>query len=410
MVNSLLQDIKEKIEKNFEKGELQEWKNKDYEELSFQILQKTNILISSSTLKRIFGKRKTNERYTPQEATLNALKEYANSLSASANEVQDNGSLKKRWVASAILIAVSVLITFYITKRDSLDSVTATVHLERIEGKNTASAFFKLSLPHTGNDNLQIYFGDFSDTVSVSSGTKSIAHYYKLPGIFYPRVIYDGKTINVPEPVIVRTEGWIALGTYPRMKLNNTVFPIPSELLQKPQGYLYASTSDISKCGVDTTELVQTRYYNYQDFGIDGDNFSLKLKVKNTQFWPKVQCNNVIIIVKGRNGVIQQFFPKPGCSFWIESIFSEVRKNGRQHDLTALCYDLSDWTEIKIESRDKQIAFYFNDKPAYTDSYKENLGEIIGIEVHFYGTGYLDNFHLSSADGVKEYKNNFELK
>src|SRR3990170_5575358 len=53
------------------------WTNGDYIRLSSILSHKTNVQISPSTLKRIFGKLKTTERYYPQKATRDALADFA---------------------------------------------------------------------------------------------------------------------------------------------------------------------------------------------------------------------------------------------------------------------------------------------------------------------------------------------
>ncbi|MCH5719301.1 hypothetical protein [Niabella hibiscisoli] len=54
-----------------------QWTNSDYQLLNGQIRRQTDISISPNTLKRIFGKLKTPERYYPQKATRDALAQYA---------------------------------------------------------------------------------------------------------------------------------------------------------------------------------------------------------------------------------------------------------------------------------------------------------------------------------------------
>ncbi|RYG27666.1 MAG: hypothetical protein EOO01_41015, partial [Chitinophagaceae bacterium] len=54
-----------------------EWTNGDYIRLSSILSRATSVQISPNTLKRIFGKLKTPERYFPQRATRDALVQYA---------------------------------------------------------------------------------------------------------------------------------------------------------------------------------------------------------------------------------------------------------------------------------------------------------------------------------------------
>ena len=53
------------------------WTNRDYIILSGVLSRQTDVKISPNTLKRIFGKLKTPERYYPQKATRDTLARYA---------------------------------------------------------------------------------------------------------------------------------------------------------------------------------------------------------------------------------------------------------------------------------------------------------------------------------------------
>ena len=63
------------IEKKLAWGSSEYWQNQDYERLSEQIFEATNVTLSISTLKRLWGK----VRYTstPNLSTLNALAQFA---------------------------------------------------------------------------------------------------------------------------------------------------------------------------------------------------------------------------------------------------------------------------------------------------------------------------------------------
>lgn len=65
------------IAEKFSKPNFGEWTNGDYIRLSSILSRTTSVQISPNTLKRIFGKLKTTERYFPQRATRDALVQYA---------------------------------------------------------------------------------------------------------------------------------------------------------------------------------------------------------------------------------------------------------------------------------------------------------------------------------------------
>src|ERR1700761_1903743 len=73
--NNGLEYGKRLIEKALGWGDPSSWTNEDFEELSDRIFTKTDVRLSVSTLKRIWGKIKYD--HTPTTATLNALARFA---------------------------------------------------------------------------------------------------------------------------------------------------------------------------------------------------------------------------------------------------------------------------------------------------------------------------------------------
>ena len=69
----LIDTILREIEKALQWEKVALWTDNDYKRLSVLIFEKTAISISPQTLKRLFGKVKYKEIYTPQPATRDAL-------------------------------------------------------------------------------------------------------------------------------------------------------------------------------------------------------------------------------------------------------------------------------------------------------------------------------------------------
>ena len=411
MNNLEIDKLKDRIEVKFGKPNLESWRNGDFDELSRQIFRKTRVRISNSTLKRIFGKTKTVSHYTPQHSTLQALQDFVEEVDSGGRSETDDLSSGNRgyWKSQRILfIAVFVagigayLFLKLIKKNSHANEAghSAELSLKKLEGINKATARFGVIMepgPRVDAD-LRVYYDDYSDTSILTSPTSSLAHYYQFPGVFKPKLFLEGRVISDDILVHVKTEGWYALGTSPNLTEDRRLYPVPNSVLYKPEGYLHLSASDFQKIGMDSTAITMLRLYNYLETGIDGDNFQMKLRLKNAEFWPGVQCNSPVVVVKGRNGTLQQYFPKPGCSFWVETIVSEKKISGRHHDMSAFCVDLSHWGEIQIINEDKHVSFLLDGKLLGGFDYTIPLGEILGIEVRFFGTGFLDYFRLSNND------------
>src|SRR6185312_7029078 len=73
-MDSLLQILLTKVEEKINRGSSEKWTNYDFEQLSESILDATNVQLSTTTLKRIWGKVKYP--HAPAIQTLNTLAQF----------------------------------------------------------------------------------------------------------------------------------------------------------------------------------------------------------------------------------------------------------------------------------------------------------------------------------------------
>ena len=86
--------LKNKIEEHLNWGPMQGWNNYDFEKLSVLIQEKTNIVLSLSTLRRFFNKVKSS--YAPSTTTVNALAQwlgYEDFRDFQAQNSHENGAI-----------------------------------------------------------------------------------------------------------------------------------------------------------------------------------------------------------------------------------------------------------------------------------------------------------------------------
>ncbi|MGE8293870.1 MAG: hypothetical protein ACN6ON_19415, partial [Sphingobacterium sp.] len=72
--HEMFHHLKESIENQLEWGETTSWSTADFEKLSEKIQEKTGVILSVSTLKRIFGR--VDYQSTPSLTTLNTLAQF----------------------------------------------------------------------------------------------------------------------------------------------------------------------------------------------------------------------------------------------------------------------------------------------------------------------------------------------
>lgn len=424
------------------KPAISEWTNRDYINLSHILYRKTDVQISASTLKRIFGKLKTKDRYYPQAATRDALTQYigfvdwedfvenspiiteaekneaplpggVEKANASAiNQIKDlvipaykdaeekpvNERIRKKakislpvWIAAAVIISIVV---FLAVRKSSTDPMPGQVHLICIkpEGEAPHTTTFKLDLPEkfaAAADNFTIEFGD-GHTASKITPSSSVSHYYEVPGRFYARLRYKGEVYDTVA-VYLKSAGWTATAFTPDDTIR--VYPVQKNDLGK-KGRLEISAEDVRSAGVDTSRTFFVYFANARPLNIDGDNFELVSRLTTSQPRPGVRCSQVNLYLFGERSSHSVIFIKPGCENWASFNFSGVKRDGKYEDLGFLGADLTSGGEVKLRVANKKVSLFVDQKLLYETQYTYPLKRIYGMQITFTGIGKVDNLVL----------------
>lgn len=389
-----------KTEQCFGHGPSSEWKNKDFEDLSFEINLKSKILISQATLKRLFGKVKTSTKYCPQESTIKALLIYSGYEETTYNHKK----LTWLWiVASATPLVVLFLIWLFIPKENDLKK--CKLELVKIEGNGPVSAYFDYSIPES-NDSIFLDFGDNSDLVFIHGQEKTISHFYGFPGYFDTKIRTRKDILKEGIKVFVPTTGWKVLVYYFNQNLVQRYFPVPFEG-NVENGVFHATRKNIASLGIDSTEIVVVRLDNYKKTGVSGDSFTLHSRFKNDSFWPGIRCFSVHYHIIGTKGQVYVKFTSDGCSSVAEYQTGEKYAHGSNKDLTNLTVDLHQWSEVEIKNAEKHVTVTNRGLLILNENYEQSIGEILGSSILFHGSGSVDYIYLNDADGKVIFREDF---
>lgn len=424
MQNKDLSTILSLIERKFGRGSSASWKNRDFEDLNFEIQKETKTNISAHTLKRIFGKLKTDEYYLPQKATIIALKKYVkfekpeitNTEQLSIKNIlnteapQQQITKQKEYFSRPLKFAFIALIVTgliaYIFLRKSTNispDKMGEIKLISTEGRIPKSAEFEYTTPNS-KDSFSICYDGYFEPIPVPNGIKmKSTYYYQYPGYFKVRMWKKKVIVSESTPVYLQTNGWEAFGLYHQQKQLEHFFPISVDKMTK-NGIFSPTKDDIRSLGMDTNKLVEIRMENYKPTGSNGDNFTLETTLKNSDVWSQSNCNSVFLVITGRKESIKLHFTNPGCSYWIRFRLSEKMLNNKNDNLSDFVFNLAEWQKLRVENRNKNISIFVNDIKRYSNYYNETIGEIVGVTVIFQGNGYLKNYLLSDLNGREIFK------
>ena len=92
----------------------------------------------------------------------------------------------------------------------------------------------------------------------------------------------------------------------------------------------------------------------------------------------------------------------------ISLIISEKKRVGRYDNMSDFVCNLNQYVNVKIETQNKDLTVFINEKPIYQEAYKQDLGDLFGIKVSFLGSGSIDYMELTNQNNSTVYKETFE--
>lgn len=387
-----------------------EWRNYEFNELSENILESTGVGLSTTTLKRLFGKVQYNN--LPSSTTLNAIANYLGydswmhfkaqqslptsplgTLMTKETDRVKQRSLKPFFVGTAIIgiIVVCGFLFFQGKQAKALVDTSGVVFSSRplAEGLPN-SVVFKLDLKGIKSDDILIQQSwDSTKTIRINPGQTEATGIYYRPGYFRAKLIVDGRIIREHD-LFIKSENWMATIDHE---------PVPDYLskdeLIDADGQLSIAPA-VMEVVKKFDKPVTMTYHLVKPFnGVHSDNFTLATSIKNTWGEGPAVCKTAKIFVLCTKGAFIIPFTIPGCVSDVNLMLGDKYLRGKEHDLSAFGIDVSDWTDVKLEVRARKVKIFAGEKLIWQDEYKENMGDVVGMRFSFLGGGMVKNFKLN---------------
>ncbi|PMD92485.1 hypothetical protein BWI97_20575 [Siphonobacter sp. BAB-5405] len=424
----------QRVAETYGREEWSAWTNGDYILLSRILFRKTRVQISPNTLKRIFGKIKTDARYYPQKATRDALAAYAGFgdwdqlVEAMAEEEplaeveeplvepalhqkvpeRNESPVPKRfatrtllWTGMSLLVLL-VLWAGWKMRQGVSPEGTPSLICKNPVGENPHSAIFTVQTPHEQADDYSLDFGD-GKCRAVNPNTTVYNHYYEVPGR-YQAVLKRGNQPLDSTTVYLPTQGWAA--TAYMMYDTSRVYPIDVPALFTG-GKRTINTRELSQAGIDTNRTFFVEFTNAQQTGISGDNFELQTHLITTPDRTGIRCSQVDVRIMGESSNHTFVVTKPGCVYWSRLILSEKGWYGRQEDLSFLGADLRRGGTLRLLVKNQQARLYINDRQVFESTYTHPLQQIYGVSIRFSGVGTVSSLNLKDLNTGKLFQGSF---
>ena len=399
------------IERKLNWRPAEEWRNYEFTELSEKILDATNVNLSATTLKRVFGKLKYES--LPSSATLNALvaflgytswMDFKSKRQLNRPTVEKKAARKKFllqhkvWPMTAVAVVIIVILAFTFLSGKSVQPLKNEREIvftsKPLANGLPNSVVFNVDLKGNAPNKIVIQQSwDSTRTVTLQRGQKEATGIYYVPGYFRAKLILDGRIIKEHD-LFIRSDNWMATIDHQ---------PIPTyikknDLLLKNE---MAVSENVLKEIKTFTGPTWLTYHLVKPFGgLQSDNFTLESSLKNTFAEGPAVCKTAKIFVLCSKGAFIIPFTIPGCISDINLMANDHYFDGNSNDLSSFSADLSEWANVKVDVKNRLMRIFLNNKLIRQETYKEDAGEVVGIRVSFLGAGAVRNIKL--LNGKKE--------
>jgi hypothetical protein len=395
-----------------------------FEHIGNEIEKKSGILISGTTIRRL-----SNGEFSrmPQIATLNAIatyldfknwQDYKLSLQPVKKEtgaMAEAMTLKKRsrgspYVGLGLLVVTISIIAYYLypTKSRSwhVEKVTFSAH------KNTTNdlpntVVFNYNVDDVVADSFFIQQSwDKNRRIKIDKNNHTVTDIYYEPGYHIAKLIANDSIIKAVD-VSIPTDKWFFYANEYKARYKTEY--IKTDNFVK-NGSLALSRDDLLKNNV---EIDENKLYLYSYFPsqleVSSDNYILKTRARmkeiRNNLCPyialEVYCQKFFMVIKST--------PK-GCASEAALLFAEKAFGGKQNDLAAIAYDVTQWNDVELLVKNKHVLLKINGKECFSTDYL-NSGELItGLSFISNGLCEVDKVELTGLDGKVVYKNEFNEK
>jgi hypothetical protein len=406
--------LKTQIELQLQWGESTVWSNYDFEKLSEQIVEKTGVSLSVSTLKRIFGK--VNYKSEPSLTTLNALSQFLNyddwrdfltqnpEISAvsvpKATPPPTPAAVAPRWNRQRLTLLVLVLVSlgvfgFFLLSgkpKYNPDDFQFTSKTMLTQGLPNSVVFDFDATKANPQDSVFISQSwDVRRKVWVHKNDKYHSSIYYYPGYFRAKLMIGNEIIKEHD-IQIKTDGWLGLVEADWGK---------EPLYFKSSEILKSQTAEVNKALLAQYNVPlhptppKIRFFNQKDIkGILTDNFTFETELKSGEPEGANSCQKVTILLHSKNDILIATLADKGCVGDISLAAYGHYAESKKADLSGFGCNPTEWTKLRIECRQGQMTFFVNNQQAYTAKISNQATEIVGVQFRFNGTGAVRNTWL----------------
>ncbi|WP_143070693.1 hypothetical protein [Flagellimonas taeanensis] len=384
------------ISNKLSRGSIASWDTHDFKILSESIHEETGTLLSVSTLKRLSGRIHYGSK--PNNSTLDTLAKYVGfedwrsflksfePTTVKKNKITTSTRVGKYGLVFLLLVMV---VSSYFLLRSPLkyyDSNDFSFSVKSVTTGIPNSVVFKYDASIADKKTkIEIQQDwDKRKRVVVNKNDSILTSSYYKPGFFKSKLVVNDSIVK-EEDVFIPSNDWLAT-------IETDSLPIYLDL----DNELSINVEKLKIHGIDPyKEKTVVGLYQVKDFGeLYTDEFELTTSFRNDFQSGITPCQVAQLTILHEGGPIAIPVCNKGCISDISLFAFDEQINGKNHDLSNLGVDYTNYVNIKCISRDQKLIILVNEKPVYTLNVPQPYNKIIGICFFFEGTGSVNYVRL----------------
>ena len=414
-LSECLSPLVRQIETQLGWGSGADWTNRDFQELSTQIFERTHQQLSVTTLKRVWGRAERVAQ--PSGATLDILAEFAGYDSwrtfrqQHVSPLPSNGhspgtpapkAKPGRRIVGATLLGIALLsLAWYAMKNQEAspdDSSFAALSdqvqfsFEKVTTGYPNTVIFRYDVGDLPYDSLTLQQSwDTRKSMVLTEPQGLATTTYYTPGYYRTKLMVNDRIVREKD-LYIPTQGWQGLVWE---GAESFVYLKPEQLRRDS---MLSVTSDVLPHLNAHSDALLYLANLTDDPLIDGTDFSLDTEFRLAQPTDRSACRYVRLTVTGTREVLGFHFSVPGCVGDLMFMLNKEMVSGRHQDLSAFGLDLSEWNRCQVEVQDRQLRVLLNEKEVFTHTLASNIGRVGGVQWTFEGVGEIRELRIEDKD------------
>ncbi|MEM6540700.1 MAG: hypothetical protein AAF634_06035 [Bacteroidota bacterium] len=412
--NEAIELLLKAIEDALNWGKTAEWSSYDFDKLAELIHERTGVVISSNTLKRLWGRIKYDSN--PSDTTLNTLArcigfdDFREFKSAHPGRTSFPGVPKKRFkmrwgpftsrpsivfASGAIFMLITLVVLSYSKKEEKLNPDDFYFTSRKVTKGLPNSVIFEYrakSAPSGAKVEIQQSWDTKKRQPVAREDSLATAIYYD-PGYFKAKLVVDGQVVK-EHGILITSDGWKAKfeNGARTLYLNDTSI---TNLGKVAPNVMLLEADGLQK---NDPELV-THFRYVDDFNdLSVNDLVVETQFRNTLYSGLNVCQNATITLLMEGEAIVIPVAKRGCIAQLELWHLDRRISGENNDLSKLGVDFGNWVAMRCELKQDRLSVYINENKALELPMYGRINKIHGVIYRFEGTGEVKSLLLKNSE------------